>query len=68
VERLNGSAHEHALELLAPAAGEAIVAIGFGTGRLVELLAARRLPEARRTARARRRAPRVARDGNEKPP
>ena len=41
MERLNAPAYRRAVELLAPRAGERVLEVGFGTGRLVEgLLAA----------------------------
>jgi ubiquinone/menaquinone biosynthesis C-methylase UbiE len=42
MEWTNGPAYERAAELIAPAAGQAILEIGFGTGRLLEILAATR--------------------------
>jgi len=40
MERLNRPAYDAAVRLLAPQAGERFLEIGFGTGRLVELLLA----------------------------
>lgn len=40
MERLNRPAYRRAVEVLAPRAGERIVEVGFGTGRLVEELLA----------------------------
>lgn len=41
MEWTNASAYRLALDMLAPARDEAMVEIGFGTGRMIELLAAR---------------------------
>jgi SAM-dependent methyltransferase len=41
MERMNAPVYRLALEMLAPAPDEAVLEIGFGTGRLVEMLLAR---------------------------
>lgn len=46
MERMNASAYREALALLGPGPDRAVLEIGFGTGRLVELLLARS-PEGR---------------------
>lgn len=44
MERLNAAAYRQACEVGAPAPGESVVEIGFGTGRLVEMLLERVAP------------------------
>ncbi len=41
MERMNSADYTHAIELMAPAAGQTVLEIGFGTGKLLSLLATR---------------------------
>lgn len=46
MEKFNAGAYEQAVSLAAPAPGEALLEVGFGTGRLVEILL-ERVPDVR---------------------